>query len=75
MTQQEIDRINAERLTDWGIQLAHAHATAMLMIGIGHDDELGMLNVVAPAGIDDEILLAMLEDAARTIRAGGHRTM
>jgi hypothetical protein len=75
MTQEEINKFNAERLTDWGIELAHAQATAYVLIAIRHKgDDVG-LHVCVPEGIHERYLLATLEDAARTIRAGGHRRL
>jgi len=75
MTQEERDKINAERLTDWGIELAHSHSTAALMVGVGHDERSGELHVCVPANLPTQVLIGFLERALVNMRRGDYRRL
>lgn len=83
MNTQEISAINADRLGRWADRLDDAHCTAMILIGIGHDDQAGLITLCTPEGPDvmnralGQLLsnvLAMLNEPSTPVEKQGHQT-
>jgi hypothetical protein len=47
MTYDQIVQINRERLERWRRLLNNQHATALILVGIGHDHVSGQVQVIA----------------------------
>lgn len=63
MTRQKIESINRERLGEWIKQLTDAHATAAVLIGIGHDHASGELHVCLPKDLPANVAGAYIGKA------------
>lgn len=57
----DVYRITAERMRSWTTRLVDAHATPVLLLGIGHDWALGELHVVATEDLSEGYLIKLLE--------------
>ncbi len=53
MERQEVQNINRERLAGWAKTLTAEHATAVVVIGVGHDHVSGSMHICIPD--DDEV--------------------
>jgi hypothetical protein len=54
--QEEVERICRERLEAWGKRLAEAHATPVLLLGVGHDHRSGEAVLVTTEDMPEEHL-------------------
>ena len=48
----DVEKINRERLAAWEKTLNEKNATAMIMLGVGHDTASGELHFLIPEGIE-----------------------
>ncbi len=72
MTAPQIQKINAVRLTGWAGKLSAAHATALVVVGVGHDQRNGEVNVcVSENGPSDREIAAFLRHAANLLDREG----
>jgi hypothetical protein len=60
MTTADIISINQKRLGNWGADLAAAHSTPLLLLGVGHDDVSGRPMVITVDDVSDEQLIVLL---------------
>lgn len=69
MTPEELQAINHERLELWAGDLVKDHATALIVVGVGHDDEEGEIVVCMPntPEMTKEVAAAFLRRAAEMI--------
>ena len=63
-----VDHINEERLDRWRQRLQQEHATALVLIGVGHDHKIGQLTVITCDGVSDEYLAAYLRFALEQLK-------
>ena len=65
-----VEMIIRERLTRWSKRLAEEHATPLLLMGIGHDENSGKINVLTcdEPDITDEVVYQLLCKAASELR-------
>lgn len=47
----DVTRITTERLESWRKQLIDAHATPVILLGVGHDHVTGQINVITTKGM------------------------
>lgn len=72
MTRAEILAINRDRLERWGTWLTNQHATALVLIGVGHDHVSGRLRVCQlEDGPADRELALLLRAVADQLEGGG----
>ena len=73
MTGCQLDDINKERLSRWRIRLLNSHATATVLVGIGHDRNSGQWVLCAledgPTS-ENAALAAILRKAADMLEKG-----
>jgi hypothetical protein len=62
-----VDAINAQRLTRWATRLKEQHATALLLIGVGHDDKAGQIVICVPEEISNSMIMAVLLKAVQEL--------
>jgi len=60
MNKLEVAKICAERLGCWGAELTKQHATPVLLLGVGQDDQRGELNVLVCEEVEDKVLKLMV---------------
>jgi hypothetical protein len=65
-----IEEINKTRLKGWEATLNGLGSTGMVMVGIGHNDTLGQITVLAPEDVALGQIATMLEGVAAGIRKG-----
>lgn len=65
MTSEEIREICNDRLGAWTKCLVEDHATPVILIGEGHDEELGKTVILLIKDLSDGEALAFLSSAAR----------
>lgn len=59
----DVAKINRERLSSWEEKLNKNHATAIMLIGVGHDAVSGQLNFLVTEDRTDEEILLLLKGA------------
>jgi hypothetical protein len=69
MDRAKINKINIERLTRWKDRLNNAHATPLLLIGVGHDHKNGQLTICATEERTDQEILLLMKEAVRMLEA------
>lgn len=52
----DVEAINKERLSGWEKKLNEARATAMIVIGVGHDENAGQIHFIVPEGVSMDSL-------------------
>ncbi|HVI07014.1 MAG TPA: hypothetical protein VND65_01845 [Candidatus Binatia bacterium] len=59
------EQITAERLTRWGIRMREAHATPLMLVGVGHDQNNGKIVIctLEEPEIDTDTLRMLLQRA------------
>jgi hypothetical protein len=68
MTPDKIAEINADRLDRWTKRLLSSHATALVMVGVGHDHKKGQLVLCTTEdGPSNEELAGFLRWAANQL--------
>ena len=65
MQRSQINKINVERLTGWKNKLNDQHATPVLLMGIGHDQNEGQMSICVTEDMDDTHILLFLKEAVR----------
>lgn len=63
-----VKAINDERLGRWKVQMIRRHSTPLILLGIGHDKNLGELTVLCTEDRTDEQLVAFLEAALAQLK-------
>ncbi len=61
----DVKRITDERLQSWSKQLINAHATPVLLLGVGHDHVSGQINVVVTENMTPVQIRAFLKQALK----------
>lgn len=64
----DVKKITDERLTEWSKQLAAAHATPVLLMGVGHDHVSGQIHIVVTEDLSREQILAFLKYAVKSFK-------
>lgn len=64
MSPKQIQSINTPRLLSWANQLNEAHATAAVVIGVGHDHVSGTTHLCTTHDLSREQLGHLLHKAA-----------
>jgi hypothetical protein len=67
MPRVQTSRITRERLDEWAETLDQAHATPMLMVAVGHDEQVGEMHVIVPDGVDRDQVKIFLRAALREL--------
>ena len=62
-----VDAINAQRLTKWATRLNERHATAFLLVGVGHDDKQWQITICVPEEISNSMIVAVLLKAVQEL--------
>lgn len=57
------DEISAERLAKWRRRMASAHATPILLMGLGQDHKAGEITICTPGEMDPATLAMLLREA------------
>lgn len=70
MTSAEIQKIGAARLASWLKLLVEDHATPVLLVGVGHDAQVGVTSVCVPEGLGDAEILRFLKAAVTKLEEG-----
>jgi len=70
MNREDIQRINVDRLANWGALLTKTHSTPAVLVGVGHDHNSGVIRVIAPEDMPDEYLQMFIRYAYHMIEAG-----
>jgi hypothetical protein len=63
-----VKHINDERLGRWKVQMIRRHSTPLILIGIGHDHNIGEVTVLCTEDRTDEQLLLFMENAVKQLR-------
>lgn len=66
----DTDKITQERLGSWRERLREAHATPLVLIGVGHEHKSGELVLCVPEGVDDRLLEGSLRFALAALAGG-----
>ena len=69
-SRETIEQINLERLASWGQKLAANNATPILLLGVGHGDRSGQLNVCVCKAVCEGLDLGdfAMEDVKAAVR-------
>jgi len=65
-----VAQITRDRLEEWGKRLIEAHATPLILIGVGQDYKQGTSEVLAVGDLSDEDVQKFLSGLAARIRDG-----
>ena len=71
MSPERVTEITAERLSRWGNYLAAKHATPLLVLGMGHDERRGTVEVCIPADVPLPDVLVAIRAALRILERQG----
>jgi hypothetical protein len=61
-------KITRERLGSWENKFEGAHATPVLLIGVGHDHVSGQIVICVTEGLTDGQIVLFLENALKQLR-------
>lgn len=77
METQEVLNINRGRLAGWARTLAAQHATAVLVVGVGHDHASGSLHLCIPDGdeVTPQVVKGLLVWALRHIEGDDYQVV
>lgn len=64
MTEKRIREITKERLHRWTERLVEQHSTPFVLVGVGHDHNIGQVVVLTCEEATDEQIIATLRGAA-----------
>ena len=68
----EIEAICRDRLGRWTKGLVEQHATPILLVGIGHDQQEGKIVICTVGEITDNEIILLLQGALRIIGSRKH---
>jgi len=57
-----VEEITKQRLEGWAQILKDQHATPLLLVGVGHDENIGRLAICVPEDIPQVTLIAVLRE-------------
>lgn len=60
MDDEQIRKINVDRLWIWGENLVGYHSMPVLLVGIGHDDHAGEVHIMTLEAMDDASIIVIL---------------
>jgi hypothetical protein len=69
MSPEDVREINRARLEEWGQVLNEEHATAAVLVAVGHDEATGDVRVCAPAGVANKTVERLLRLAAGLVES------
>lgn len=71
MQQQRIIEICQERFRGWTAKLAQSHATPLIAVGVGHDEQNGQIVVcvVDDPSMTNEVIAGFLRSAVAQLEA------
>lgn len=63
----DVKRITVERLDSWQKQLINAHATPVILVGVGHDHVTGQINVITTEDMTPAQILLFLKRVVKEL--------